>query len=216
MNWHAELLPDATAKCFRYLRTKEWLKHSRWYLAGGTALALQVGHRTSIDLDFFNPVKNFSSLRLNEHFPEKHWEATTLEEGTVYGKLFNCKVSFIAYPYFVPRYPFLLYKGVRVLDARDIAIMKIVAISQRGKKRDFIDLYWCCTNLVSLETLIEQTPQQYPHGVSSVHHILKSLTYFEDAENDPMPKLNFKSNWNGINKFFQEEVRNISKRLFRL
>ncbi|MBI5217281.1 MAG: nucleotidyl transferase AbiEii/AbiGii toxin family protein [Ignavibacteriae bacterium] len=216
MKWHSQVLSKSTLHCLDYFCTQRWLTRSTWYLAGGTGLAMQTGHRISVDLDFFTRAKSFSSQRLINHFPPHLWETTLIDKETIYGNLFQCKVSFLSYPVFIPQYPFLKYNKIQVLDARDIALMKIIAVSQRGKKRDFIDLYWICNNLLSLQTLLEQLPKQFPHGISSIHHILKSLTYFEDAESDPMPKINFKSDWKSIKKFFCTEVRNLSRNLLRL
>ncbi|MBI4994481.1 nucleotidyl transferase AbiEii/AbiGii toxin family protein [Candidatus Peregrinibacteria bacterium] len=66
--WHTEILPAATKKAINYLANANWLKKTKWYLAGGTALALQVGHRSSVDLDFFLPQKDFSAAKLINHF----------------------------------------------------------------------------------------------------------------------------------------------------
>lgn len=62
-------------------------------------------------------------------------------KNTVYGELFSAKISFIAYPFFVPKQKVAEYGSVRILSPLDISVMKIVAISQRGRKRDFFDLY---------------------------------------------------------------------------
>lgn len=85
--------------------------------------------------------QDFSSSDLLKHFTDEIWQTDILRKGTMYGKLYKAKVSFIAYPFFVPRQTFRLYGLVPVLDLRDIAVMKIVAISQRGRKRDFFYLY---------------------------------------------------------------------------
>ena len=58
-DWHYETLPRQAKKAFDFLSGEEWLKKSKWYLAGGTALALQVGHRKSLDLDFFSELPKF-------------------------------------------------------------------------------------------------------------------------------------------------------------
>lgn len=216
VQWHPEVLTKGGIRALEYLGSQQWFKRSGWYLAGGTALALQVGHRTSVDLDFFTPQKEFSSLRLVSRFPENIWKVDILQEGTVYGRLFRTKVSFLAYPHFVPRYPFLWHNAVRVLDVRDIAVMKVVAISQRGKKRDFIDLYWCCLNREPLKVILHRLPQQFPAMGNQYHHILKSLTYFEDAEADPMPRLHFRAAWASIKTFFEKEVPRVTEEFLRL
>lgn len=213
IKWHTEILPTATKKAMDYLATEKWLKKTQWYLAGGTALALQEGHRSSVDLDFFLPQKDFSSAKLLNRFPKNIWGTDILREGTIYGKLFKAKTSFIAYPFFKPAKSYKWYGNIKILDKHDIAIMKIIAISQRGRKRDFIDLYWYCLKYTPLINLIKCLQDQYPNISHNYHHIIKSLTYFDDAENDPMPKLFFKASWKDIKDFFKREIKQIAKKL---
>lgn len=213
VKWHLEALPHSAQKALDLLAKREWLRRSPWYLAGGTALTLQVGHRRSLDLDFFIPQPDFATGKLVQRFTKEAWTTDILREGTVYGRLLGAKVSFIAYPFFIPKAPYHFYGAVRVLDIRDIAVMKIIAISQRGKKRDFMDLYWYCKNQESLEDILRRVPGQYPTVEHNYQHILKSLIYFEDADNDESPVLYFKANWRTIKIFFQEEVRRLAKKL---
>jgi len=125
-------------------------------------------------------------------------------------------VSFIAYPFFTARKTFAWYGTVRMLDPRDIAVMKIVAISQRGRKRDFIDLYWICKNFEPLNDIFRRLPNQYPTAAHDYHHIVKSLTYFADAEADPIPRLFFDASWRGIKEFFKNEAVKIAKEFLRI
>lgn len=214
--WHTSVLPPSALKALDFLSKQEWLKKSRWYLAGGTALSLQCGHRQSVDLDFFTPHSAFSEQVLLSRFPPGVWQADIVREGTIYGKLFGAKASFIAYPFFIPQQPYQWYGMTRVLSPRDIVVMKIIAVSQRGRKRDFVDMYWYVHHKESLLDILRLLPEQYPTVAHDYHHILKSLVYFEDAENDPMPKLFFKADWKTIKRYFQREVPDIAKRLLKL
>lgn len=216
MSWQTHTLPKETLRALEYLSRQNWLKRTQWYLAGGTALALHAGHRQSLDLDFFHPHKNFSLNTLLKHFPKDIWVTDIAREGTVYGKLYGAKVSFIVYPFFIRMEQPFFYGSVRVLHPRDIAVMKIIAISQRGRKRDFIDLYWYAQNRESLSKLLYLLPDQYPTVAHDYHHIIKSLIYFVDAESDPMPKLFFKATWREIKKYFQREVPRIAKEFLGL
>lgn len=213
--WHKEILPANTQKALDFLSTQNWLGNSIWYLAGGTALALQVGHRSSVDLDFFAPTLDFSTAALIDHF-KNEWELDFTKEATVYGKLYGAKISFIGYPFFTSKESFLRYGSVKVLDAKDIAVMKIIAISQRGKKRDFVDLYWYVKNREPLEQIISRVNDQYPQTNHNLHHILKSLAYFEDADKDPMPNLNFSANWSEIKSYFTKEIVMLTRKLLDL
>ena len=216
MEWHSEILPKTTQKALDYLKGGTWLSDEGWYLAGGTALALQVGHRQSVDLDFFNPKKSFSPTEVIKHFPADIWRAEIVKEGTIYGKIMGAKVSFIAYPFFVPKLPFLQYGSIPVLNKEDIAVMKIIAISQRGRKRDFIDLFWFSQNISPLSEAIAKLPEQYPTVAHNYHHIIKSLTYFADAEEDPMPTVFFEADWKTIKKYFQKEIPSLAKKFLGL
>jgi Nucleotidyl transferase AbiEii toxin, Type IV TA system len=215
---HPEILPRATAKAFWvFANDADWLSKSGWYLAGGTALALQVGHRTSVDLDFFSRKKEFDIASLEDQLARLgNWETTFGDSGTLYGKLFGAKCSFIAYPFFHPSTDKLRQGNVSLLKPDDIAIMKIIAVSQRGRKRDFVDLYWYCNYYKgSLDETFYRMLRQYPQRHNPAH-ILKSLTYFNDAEDDPMPRLHFDVEWPTVKAYFRREVPRITKKLLRL
>ena len=214
VNFYRDILPPKTVRAFEFLSTQKWIGKSGWYLAGGTALALQVGHRKSVDLDFFTTQKKFNVKTLLGNFLEyQDWQATVEEDSTLYGKLFGAKISFIAYPFFIPKQEYIQYGSIKILQPRDIAVMKITAISQRGKKRDFFDLYWCAHHVEPLEQTIKRLPAQYPLVAHDYHHILKSLVYFNDAEGDPDPVSNFDVSWKTVKIFFKKEIPAIMNRL---
>lgn len=136
---HPESINQKTSLVFEKI-AKSGLA-SKFYLAGGTALAIQLGHRESIDLDFFSQ-ENFSHAELKNKLPESgKFYLSGEEEGTLHGALDEVKSSFLKYSYDL-MYPFLDFEGIKIADERDIAAMKIDAISSRGSKKDFIDLYF--------------------------------------------------------------------------
>lgn len=217
IEFHFETLPRATKKALDFLSKQSWLKNTNWYLAGGTALALLAGHRMSVDLDFFATQKDFDSTELLKNFMgNKNWQVVFNRKNTIYGKLFKAKISFIAYPFFIPKQEMLRYGAVKILKPIDIAVMKIIAISQRGRKRDFFDLYWCAKNLEPLEKIVRRLKAQYPSVAHDYHHILKSLVYFEDAESDPAPVINFKASWPEVKKYFRKEIKAITREIINL
>ena len=217
INWRYETLSRQTKKALDFLSAEKWIEKSEWYLAGGTALALYAGHRKSVDLDFFTEQVEFNNVDFLKNFiNNKNWQATFDRKNTIYGKLFGAKVSFIAYPFFIPMQEKFQHGAVKILAPIDIAVMKIIAISQRGRKRDFFDLYWCANNLEPLEKTIKRLKKQYPSVAHNYHHILKSLVYFEDAEGDPAPGINFQANWQGVKKYFNKEIVKITKNIIKL
>jgi len=177
----------------------------------------QTGNRKSVDLDFFTTEKNFTTGDIISYFIDnKNWSIDFEKPNTLYGILYNAKVSFIAYPFFVPKKQFIKYGFVNILEKTDVAVMKIVAISQRGKKRDFFDLYWYAKNIEPLENILKRLPDQYPSVAHDYHHILKSLVYFDDAENDPEPIIYFDADWEKVKIFFQKEIPILTKKLIQL
>ncbi len=206
-------LPEATRKAFEILSQQSWLKENGWYLAGGTALTLQVSHRVSVDLDFFIPQQEINTEFIIASLSQYPWEVTLREKGTLYGILEGAKVSFIAYPQFIPKHAFISNNSINVLDARDIAVMKIIAISQRGTKRDFFDLYWYTKNREPLLEILKRVDSQYPKFAHNYHHFIKSLTYFEDAEGEPEPRIAFDATWEQVKGYFLRVVPDVANEI---
>ncbi len=205
-------LPKSTQEALDLLAEQNFIK-TDWYLAGGTALTLQFDHRVSVDLDFFTPNADFNPEFIITTLTPFGWVTTLREKGTLYGELKGAKISFIAYPYFTPKKPFIPHKNVQVLDASDIAVMKIIAISQRGKKRDFFDLYFYVNTKEPLLDVLKRVDSQFPNLAHNYHHILKSLTYFEEAEEDPQPQIFFNASWENIKQYFLKIVPEIANKL---
>lgn len=209
-----DTLPSATRKAFLACTSFSFLPCSQWYLAGGTALALRAGHRASRDLDFFTHKGSFRETNLERMLLNTNlWNTSFHDEGTLYGEFMKTKMSFIAYPFFQPSAARLQCGTICILKPEDIAVMKIIAISQRGRKRDFVDLYWYCKNREQLIELVKRTPRQYRGQERNLSHILKNLAYFVDADNDPMPEIFFKASWRTIKMYFRREVPKVAKEL---
>ena len=215
---YLDRLPSATRRAFLHCSEHfTFLNRSAWYLAGGTTLALQVGHRQSHDLDFFVPKLSFRVTEFERRLlATRGWVTSHRQQGTLFGTFHGAKMSFIAYPFFKPTKKRLRYGHVSMLLPEDIATMKIVAISQRGRKRDFIDLYWYCTHREPLEDIVQRALTQFPGQEHNLPHILKSLAYFDDANADVMPELFFKANWKTVKGYFQKEVPTLARKLLKL
>lgn len=214
IKWRLDILPQETREALDYFSERKWLAEDGWYLAGGTALALRAGHRRSVDLDFFTTKKSFNTgIFITRLAEDSDWKTTSEEDGTVSGEYKGAKISFIANPLFIPGGNAPTYGQITVLPPTDIAVMKVLAISHRGRKRDFFDLYWCAQNVELLEDIVSRVPVQYPTALENMHHILKGLVYFEDAEEDPEPEIYFKTSWENIKSFFMREVPRITKHI---
>ena len=111
------------------------------YLAGGTALALQIGHRISYDLDFFTSQKFKAQIFLKEMSGFKLYRHERVAWGTILGRLGKVKFSLFYYPYPLLKKT-ISFQNINIASITDIAAMKIAAISEIGTKRDFIDLYF--------------------------------------------------------------------------
>ncbi|MBI3952715.1 MAG: nucleotidyl transferase AbiEii/AbiGii toxin family protein [Candidatus Doudnabacteria bacterium] len=169
-----------------------------FYLAGGTALAIQLGHRMSEDLDWFSPDK-FSGDDIKKGLSRiGSLELIGEETGTVHGILDGVRVSFFYYGY--PwLYPLVDFENIKLADERDIAAMKIDAASSRGSKKDFIDLYFLMEKY-PLAELLHFFEKRYKKIKFNKLHILKSLTFFEDAQQDPMPIMIKPADWDEVKK----------------
>ncbi len=210
---HLDALPEVTRKAFLQCAEISFFSRGGWYLAGGSALALQTGHRRSIDLDFFTAKESFNQKKAEETLSVSGtWKTSNSSQGTLYGEFNGAKISLIAYPFFRVVKPPLKVGTISVIKPEDIGAMKITAISQRGKKRDFFDLYWLAINIQPLIKYIEAAQEQYSVR-ENMTHILKSLVYFDDAESDPNPEVYFKADWKTVKKFFQSEIAAIAARI---
>lgn len=216
-NFHFEALPSETKLALESFSKMPLFATGGWYLAGGTALALQVGHRKSVDLDFFTSEKEFDEFKLERTLLNTdQWDTSSKDSGTLYGEYLGAKASFIAYPFFVSSGKYAEFGTVKILLPEDIAVMKIIAISQRCRKRDFTDLYWYVQNRESLEEILNRVQKHYPRKNLNMPHFLKSLNFFADAESDPMPTLLFDARWEDIKKYFNTEVPRITKKMLKL
>lgn len=183
----------------------------QFYLAGGTAAAFHFGHRISLDLDFFTR-EDFDNEKLTAKLSELgKLSVDQTRKNTFLGSLNRVKISFFKYPYLLLEET-QKYKGIRIAGLADIGAMKVEAISGRGMKRDFIDLYVICKRFKPLEKILRFFDKKYAGVDFSWVHIMKSLSYFEDAEADEVPRLLEPIDWKEVKKFFIKETKNLMKR----
>jgi predicted nucleotidyltransferase component of viral defense system len=177
-----------------------------FYLAGGTAVALYLGHRVSVDLDFFGP-NPFDSSQLAANLADLgQFSLDRLANDTLLGELQGVKISFFRY-----RYPLIgeptTALGARIASLQDLAAMKLDAISRRGTRRDFVDLYFIAKSGLPMADALQYYRQKFAGLNVNVIHVIKSLVYFADAEKDPMPVMLVKWSWDEVKRFFQREAK---------
>jgi hypothetical protein len=199
--WHRETITPVAEDLLQGL---VGLLPSGTYLAGGTALALRYGHRRSVDFDFFVPSEFSEDLLLQTLQTLPEIAAVERAQQTLHLTIQQVKVSFLGYSYPV-LFPSEAFLGVPVADARDIACMKVTAIASRGTKRDFVDFFAACQRH-GIAELLALFDRKYATTGYNRTHVLKSLTYFADAEKDPMPHMLVPLDWNEVKQYFVREA----------
>lgn len=185
-----------------------WPLKDRFYLAGGTGLALMLGHRDSIDFDFFSeePFETEKLFKdLQNIFIGKEIKKIQEEDNTLTVLIDNeAKISFIFYPYKVLN-PFIDAGYFKLASLTDIGSMKLSAITGRSTIKDYVDLYFILKEM-TLSQLLTACLQKFPTLDKIL--ILKSLVYFDDIEATPlkfMPNMEIKNE--DIIQYFQKIVK---------
>lgn len=164
---------------------------SEYRLVGGTSLALQIGHRNSIDLDFFAKKEINEDLFLIELSKFGNVKKIAGSKNILICIINNIKVDFVNHVYKFIDKP-IVFDGINLATQKDIAAMKLHAIENRGTRKDFIDLYF----LLQTFTLAEMSKFYKEKYVNHENFMmLKSLTYFTDANTNPEPKMFVDFNW---------------------
>ncbi|NLA75565.1 MAG: nucleotidyl transferase AbiEii/AbiGii toxin family protein [Deltaproteobacteria bacterium] len=207
---HTEILSDAQVNLLHAL-SKAFMD-TDFYLAGGTALALKLGHRLSKDFDWFinrlgDPEDLFRRLRS----ADISFTVLSTASETVYLNIDSIQASFIGYDY-----PLLEPPGIasekyqfRIAGYDDIACMKLSAIASRGSRKDFVDLYYLIKNFKPLESYLELYIKKYKNR--DIGHVIRSLVYFRDAEEEPELTMIAPLDWIKTKSDFEGWVNNISR-----
>lgn len=212
MRWHEEVL-DASARNAAAILAE--VLGQGFYLAGGTGLTLQIGHRISLDLDLFSVEDDLAGTRRLALVRELGRKAPVAirenQDGTVHLTMGDTAVSLFAYPY-----PLLgktiSWKGLSVASLDDIATMKLSAVVGRGSRKDFIDLFFLSRRL-GLDHLLRMAAKKFPDHADFPLQALKSLAFFDDAEQEPMPRMLAAESWREIRAFFEREVPRLAGKL---
>lgn len=208
MSFHAEILTERQRKTLKLLGPRT--APDGFYLAGGTAIALHLGHRRSVDFDWFrtDPIAEPLQLALEIRQAGIPFVTGQVSRSTLYGTVYGVRVSFFEsrYPMLDSFLPWTEY-GCQLAGLRDLACMKLSAITQRGSKKDFVDLYALGRKGFRLAEMLDWYRRKFE--VEDISHVLYALVYFDDADRQPKPKMLWKADWKEIKKTITGWVRRL-------
>jgi len=181
----------------------------RFYLVGGSAIASHLHHRRSIDLDLFSLSKDVDlstlAASIREEVPDL--EVVGASEVSLRLRLGEVPVDIVRYAYAPLEAPQVGAEAFPIAGLRDLAAMKLAAIARRGLRRDFWDLQAIAEAGLSLQEAADAYVAKFRLAESDLYHVLRALTYFTDAEKDPVyPAGLTRRGWERIKRYFEEEA----------
>lgn len=197
--------PD-TLELLKTIASKPEMKGFR--LVGGTALALQYGHRQSVDLDFFGSPTVSQEDTIDVLSSLGNITIHNRTDKILQVVLRGIKVDVIDYSRYGWIDPPVVDDGIVLASPRDIAAMKINAIEGRGSRKDFVDIYMLLQHY-TLGELLDFYSMKYPNY--SIFRALLSLTYFDDAETQAMPKMFIPQTWEEIKAYISDKVKECNR-----
>lgn len=184
----------------------------RFYLAGGTALALRIGHRRSIDLDFFSEADELQADSRREIVTAMSpLGAVAVEDtgGNLVLRLPAFHVAFLSYGYPLEQVPDVV-EGMAVAGIVDIGLMKLDALISRASRKDFYDLYFILQS-IPIEALLDRGRRKYAHARDFEVMAVESLVWFDNAERDAQPDMLIDLPWADVKTFFEHEARRLGQ-----
>jgi hypothetical protein len=210
---HWETVSDKMRELLRYLGKQSVV--SRFYLAGGTALALQLGHRRSVDLDFFSEsdrVQEASHAEILDALAPLNPIPMEKAFGNLVLNIFGISVGFFSYGYSLVGGT-MDAESVALASLADIGLMKLDALASRGSRKDFYDLYFIATH-VSLAELWRLSEFKYPNFRDYPLMVSKYMVLFDNADRDFQPDLLISVEWDTVKNFFVEETKDLRRQWF--
>ena len=179
------------------------------YLAGGTALAMMLGHRHSIDFDWFSPNMFAPEVVAESLSALGTLDFSETKMGTFHGFVDGIRVTWLYYPnplleelITLPGVP-----GLSLASLIDIALMKWAALSSRGSRKDFLDLYFIANAGLEIKTLYPLLARKFPDAKINRYHMVKSLSFFDDAEYEPWPVMEKPAGWEDVKDYFLKQQK---------
>jgi len=187
----------------------------RFYLAGGTALALRLGHRVSVDLDFFSATDEITRPTRQEILTAlAPLSPLSLEEvdGNLLLEISGLHAGFYSYGYSLVEPPDML-EQIALASAVDIGLMKLDALISRGSRKDFYDLYFIAQQ-ISISDLLNLGQTKYPYARDFEIMAVESLVFFENADRDIQPMMLADAAWDDVRQFFIEQAQTLGQSWF--
>jgi hypothetical protein len=182
-----------------------------FYLAGGTALAIHLSHRISVDLDWFTPNSFADGMILAQSLRNSNidLDVEQVSAGTLHGSVKGVRVSFLQYQYPLLK-PLEQWKEMScpLAALEDLACMKLSAIAQRGVRKDFCAIYTLGKKSFSLSQMLSFYQKKF--SIRDIGSVLYGLVYFDDAERERMPKMLLDVSWKEIRNTILGWVKEIS------
>jgi hypothetical protein len=183
----------------------------KFYLAGGTALAIHLSHRISVDLDWFTPNLFPDGMILAQSLrnSDVELEIEQVSPGTLHGSVKGVRVTFLQYQYPLLK-PLEQWDEMNcpLASLEDLACMKLSAIAQRGARKDFCDIYALGEKAFSLSQMLDFYQKKF--GIRDIGSVLYGLVYFDDAESERMPRMLWDVTWREIRNTILGWVKEVS------
>jgi len=218
MNLHWEALTDETRVLYQLVSNLPFI--SQYYLAGGTGLALQIGHRFSADLDFFSDLpdavgEDHRKVILNILKDDPSLQIIWDKEGSFVANWRNVGVSFFRLDQHPLINPPIIFDKIRCAAPEEIGAMKLAAILSRGTRKDYVDLYFILQQQ-RLMDLFEIAAKKYPYHEAFPAFAVRALAYFDDAESDPMPRMIKEVTWDKVKAYLDKQAMDVGRKQLAL
>jgi hypothetical protein len=209
IRFHPEVLNPLQKKILQQLGPILMRQH--YYLGGGATIAIYLGHRHSVDLDWFTEEGITDPMRLAQNIRDKGIPFVTgqIERGTLHGTISGVRIRFLEYKYPLLK-PLIIWQkaACQLATLEDLACMKLSALTQRGSKKDFVDIYALGLRYFSLRDMLRLYQKKF--SVEDMGHVLYGLSYFDDADKERLPKMFWDTDWRTIKKTIQSWVKEVA------
>lgn len=204
LNMHPEAIISKAKKLIKPLSELE-----KYHLAGGTGLALQIGHRKSVDFDFFTPNGIKGTIgNLENILPSAKVQVKVSQTDQLTVAVNSVQISFIKYPFSIFS-SYKKWKGLKLIPAHTIAAMKAYTLGRRATFKDYVDLYYVIKlNICDLSEIIKLSNKIFSSAFND-RLFLEQLVYLEDVEEQKIVFIENEVTKQDLKEFFEAKVKNL-------